>query len=349
MKKIFLMMLVLFLFPINCVATSIVLDMDNNRILEENNIHEKRLIASTTKIMTAILAIESNKLEQVVTVGDEVLTMYGSNIYIEKNENMLLLDLIYGLMLRSGNDAATTIAVYVGNTEENFIKMMNNKAKELGMKNTTFNNPHGLDDNTKNYSTAYDLAILYSYAYKNDIFKEIVATKTHVAESDLKLYEWTNKNKLLSQYQNTTGGKTGYTPDAGRILVSSANSNNMNICIVTFDSNSYLYEYHEEKYKDVFNRYKKYLILDKNNFSINNVNKNIYIKESYYLTLSEKEYNNIEVKTKINKKIKDNEYGKVLVYLNDELLYEESIFIKEEHKNLFEKIKEFIENKLVFN
>lgn len=299
--------------------------------------------------MTAILAIESNKLEEVVTVGNEVLSMYGSNIYIEHNESILLLDLIYGLMLRSGNDAAITIATFVGNTEENFIKMMNRKAKELGMINTTFNNPHGLDEETQNYSTAHDLAILYSYAYKNDLFKKIVGTKNYVTESNLKSYEWSNKNKLLSMYKYANGGKTGYTPTAGRILVSSAEKDNMNICIVTFDKNSYLYEYHEEKYENIFNEYKNYLILDKNNFFIDNIKENIYINNSYYLTLNEKEYNDIEIKTKINKKIKNNEYGKVLVYMNDELIHQQKIYLKEEKQSLLEKIKNFIINKFNIN
>ena len=109
--------------------------------------------------MTAILALESGKLNQEVTVGEEVLTMYGSNIYIDLDEKMTLLDLVYGLMLRSGNDASVVIAKYVGGTIENFVTMMNNKAQEIGMKNTVFNNPHGLDEETQNKSTAYDMAL----------------------------------------------------------------------------------------------------------------------------------------------------------------------------------------------
>lgn len=334
--------------PTSILASSIVIDMDNNRVLEENNMDEQRLIASTTKIMTAILAIESDRLMEVIPVGDEVLKMYGSNIYLERNEHMLLLDLVYGLMLRSGNDAAITIATFIGKTEENFVKMMNKKAKELDMTKTIYNNPHGLDEETKNYSTAHDLAILYAYAYKNATFKKIVGTKNYQTTSDLKSYEWTNRNELLFNYDKATGGKTGYTPLAGRILVSSAFSNDMNICIATIDNNSYLYEYHQTTYERIFNSYKKYLVLDKENFFIDSYN-NIYLKNSYYLTLNTDEYKNIIIKTRINKKIKNNMRGQVLVYLNDELIHSESIYQKEIKMNFFDKLKEFFNNKLVFN
>ena len=155
------------------------MDMDSNRILYEKNIDEQRLIASITKIMTAIIAIESGKLDEKVTVGDEVLKMYGSNIYIEVGEEITLRDLVYGLMLRSGNDAAVVIATYISGDEIKFVEKMNEKAKEVGMKNTIFNNCHGLDENTQNKSTAYDMALLSSYAFKNPIYRKVVGTKKY--------------------------------------------------------------------------------------------------------------------------------------------------------------------------
>ena len=110
--------------------------------------------------MTSVIAIENKNLDDVVVVGEEVLPMYGSNIYIEVGEKLTLRDLLYGLLLRSGNDAAVAIATFVGGDEKNFVKMMNEKAKQLGMNNTVFNNSHGLDEDTKNYSTAYDMAFI---------------------------------------------------------------------------------------------------------------------------------------------------------------------------------------------
>lgn len=157
--------------------------------------------------MTAILAIESNRLEEEVVVGEEVLTMYGSNIYIELGEKMKLLDLVYGLMLRSGNDAAIVIATFIGGTEEKFVKMMNEKAKEIGMTNTVFNNSHGLDEVTQNKSTAYDMALLSSYASHNETYMKIVGTKKYTVQSDKKSYIWHNRNKLLGSYSYATGGK----------------------------------------------------------------------------------------------------------------------------------------------
>ena len=158
------------------------MDIDSNRVLYEKNANEKRLIASTTKIMTALLALESNKMDNLVEAKEEILKMYGTSIYLSLHEKMKLRDLVYGLMLRSGNDAAIVIATYLSGSEEEFVKKMNKKAKEIGMVNTTFQNAHGLDEETKNYSTAHDMALLSSYVYKN--FKEYrTITKTYDSET----------------------------------------------------------------------------------------------------------------------------------------------------------------------
>src|SRR5690606_23672870 len=130
----------------------------------EKKAHEKRRIASITKIMTAIIAIESDKLDEVVTVSERAVGIEGSSLYLKKNEKIKLEDLVYGLMLRSGNDAAVAIAEHVGGSVEGFVFLMNQKAQELGMTNTRFTNPHGLDDSPDHYSTAYDMAVLTRYA-----------------------------------------------------------------------------------------------------------------------------------------------------------------------------------------
>lgn len=166
------MILCVILFPLNILAfsdsssSSVVMDMDSGRILYSKNKDEKRLIASTTKIMTCIITIENMDLNKKIIVGDEVLKMYGTNIYVEVGEEISIRDLLYGLMLRSGNDASVVLAKNVFGSYDKFIKMMNKKAKELNMNNTIFNNPHGLDDDTKNYSTAYDMALYLSIVIK---------------------------------------------------------------------------------------------------------------------------------------------------------------------------------------
>ncbi len=207
--------------------------------------------------MTAILAIESNKLDEMVTIGNEVLTMYGSNIYIEPKEKIKLIDLVYGLMLRSGNDAAIAISTYIGGTEEKFVKMMNEKAKEIGMKNTIFNNSHGLDEKTQNKSTAYDMAILSKYASKNKTYMKIASSKKYSVKTNKKTYMWNNRNKLLFSYEHLTSGKTGYTPDAGKTLVTTASKNGLRLTAVALNDGNH-YETHRTLYEYGFNNYKKY-------------------------------------------------------------------------------------------
>lgn len=342
--------MLILVMPINVFGLSlscrscVLMDSDSGRVLYEKDKDNPRLIASITKIMTAILAIESGRLEEEVTVGKEVLTMYGSNIYIELGEKMKLLDMVYGLMLRSGNDAAIVIAYFIGGSEENFVKMMNDKAKEIGMTNTVFNNPHGLDEVTQNKSTAYDMALLSSYASHNDTYMKIVGTKKYSVQTDKKSYLWYNRNKLLGSYSYATGGKTGYTPSAGRTLVTNASHNNLNLTAVTLnDGNEYIS--HETMYNYGFENYKNYVILDKNKFKVDNAYypNQIYIKESFKYPLTEVEKENVKVLVKLTKldKINDNdEVGIVIVKLAGREIYSEKVYVRvnKEKKNFFQKI-----------
>ena len=230
MKKI---LLILLLIPINAYAltvpsrNAILIDADSGRILYSKRINEKRLIASTTKIMTAVIAIESGKLDDKVKVNDSVLKSYGSGIYIKPGEILTLRDLVYGLLLRSGNDAALMIEDYLGGHDK-FISKMNDKAKEIGMKDTTFMNANGLDDyDEKNYSTVYDMAILMKYANNNYDFREINSTKKYKLSTNMNDYVWNNENKLLYRYKYATGGKTGFTDLAGLCLASYASYNDI--------------------------------------------------------------------------------------------------------------------------
>ena len=343
MKKVILIITLLLPFIVKGISTSatsaILMDTDNNRIIYSKNIHEVRSVASISKIMTAVLAIESGKLDDEVKINSSINKAYGSAIYIKIGEKMKLRDLVYGLMLRSGNDAALAIADYVGGSVDNFVIMMNHKAKEIGMKNSKFNNPSGLDEDKANYSTAYDMAILTSYAMKISDYRKIVKTKEYKLETNKNNYIWHNKHKLLRLYKYTTGGKTGYTKIAKRTLVTTASKDNTNLVAVTLnDGNDF--KDHMDLFDYGFDNYKSYSILKKGYINIYNENYykdyNLYIKEDfkYILDESEKESINIKYKLKKIKKVKDREnVGSVIVNLGDKQIYTEPIYAKLKTKN----------------
>ena len=358
MKKVIFLLLLLIPFKISAIETSarsaILMDTDTNRILYEKNIHEVRSVASISKIMTSVVAIESNKLDDKVIVGDEINDAYGSGIYIKIGEELTLRDLLYGLKLRSGNDAALAIAKYVGGDVDTFVKMMNEKAKELKMKNTTFNNPSGLDQEKGNYSTAYDMAILTSYAMKLDEYKKITSTKKYTLKTNKNTYSWTNKNKLLSIYKYITGGKTGFTEIAKRTLVSTASKDNLNLVVVTLnDGNDW--QDHQNLFEYGFNNYTNINILKKGKINIYNDNYydeyELYIKNDYNYIISNSEEDNLLFKYSLEKKRKildDDKIGVLNIYLGDKKIHEEDIFIKtiksNKKKSLFTKFKEWISN-----
>lgn len=337
MKKVVLLLLLIFIpFRVNALAntasSAVLMDMDSGRVLYEKNRDDARLVASITKIMTAVLAIENGNMDDVVTVGKEVLAMYGSNIYVELGEKMKLKDLLYGLLLRSGNDAAIVIATHIGGSEEKFVEMMNKKAQELGMKNTVYKNSHGLDEVTQNYSSAYDMAKLSSYANTLDVYREISGTKKWTLSTGSKTYVWHNRNKLLSLYEFATGGKTGYTPKAGRTLVTTATKDDLNLTAVTLnDGNEY--DTHESLYEYAFNKYKNYVIVDKDNFYIDNnfYKDKVYVNKSFIYPLSDDEVDDIKVIANVYK-LDDykngNQVGELTVNFGDKLLYKEPIYVK---------------------
>ena len=343
MKKLGIICLGLFLlFPYSVQAistsatSSILMDMDSGRIIYENNSHEVRSVASISKIMTAILAIESKKLDKTVKVSDVVLEAYGSGIYIKPGEKLTLQDLVYGLMLRSGNDAALMIAEYVSGSVPKFVEKMNQKAQEIGMKQTTFHNPSGLDeeDEVGNFSTAYDMAILTSYAMKNKTYQKIVGTKKYTLKTNKNTYVWYNKNKLLTNYENTTGGKTGFTKKARRTLVSTASKDQLNFVVVTLnDGNDF--QDHENLHEYGFTYYKKYRLLKKGTVKIEDEkyykNETLYIKNDIDYPLREDEKQSVRVSFQLNKKkqLKDGgKVGEVHVKVGDETVLKEPIYVK---------------------
>ncbi|OPA81398.1 D-alanyl-D-alanine carboxypeptidase [Paenibacillus selenitireducens] len=220
-------------------AAAALIDVTSGRILYSAHGDEQMRIASLTKIMTAIVAIEHGRLSDKVTVSKRAFAKEGSSIYLKLGEEMSLEDMLYGLMLRSGNDAATAIAEHIGGSEEGFVLMMNQKAEMLGLHDSHFMNPHGLDAEG-HYSSANDLAKLTAYALKNPIFRDIVKTKVKKAPNPNEKwdYSWLNKNKMLQMYDGADGVKTGYTKKALRCLVSSATRNGQQIVAVTLNDGS---------------------------------------------------------------------------------------------------------------
>lgn len=212
------------------------IDVASGRLLYSSNGDKSLRIASLTKIMTALVAIENGRLNDTVTVSSRAAGKEGSSLYLKAGEKMKLSDLLYGLMLRSGNDAATAIAEHVGGSLQGFVFLMNLKAEQLGLKQTRFANPHGLDE-ADHYSSANDLAVLTAYALHNKTFRTIVATKVKTAPNpnDSWDYKWVNKNRMLTMYEGADGVKTGYTKIALRCLVSSASRGGQQLVAVTLN------------------------------------------------------------------------------------------------------------------
>lgn len=326
-------------------TSAILMDLDSGRIIYANNKDLVRSVASISKIMTAVVAIESDKLDEIVTVGSEIKSAYGSGIYIKEGEELTLRDLLYGLMLRSGNDAALSIATYVGGDVQAFVSMMNAKAKSIGMKNSTFNNPSGLDQEKGNYSSAYDMALLMKYAYQLKEFREIVSTKKYELKTNMNYYLWNNKNKLLYMYKYANGGKTGFTEKARRTLVTTASKNNTNLVAVTLnDGNDFLD--HKALFEEAFSEYNSYQILDKDKVNIVGEtfykNAYFYLKKDFTYLLKKKEIDDILIKynlDKIDNVQSDTKVGGVKVYFKDKVIYTGDVFIKvKKEKKSFWKV-----------
>jgi D-alanyl-D-alanine carboxypeptidase (penicillin-binding protein 5/6) len=216
--------------------TAALIDVTSGVILYSKLGDKPMRIASLTKVMTAIVAIEQGDLSDSVKVSKRAAGKEGSSLYLKLGEQMSLHAMLYGLMLRSGNDAATAIAEHIGGTEEGFTYLMNQKAEMLGMYHSHFMNPHGLDMKD-HYSTANDMALLTAYALRNPIFQEIVKTKLKKVPNPNEAwnYIWSNKNKMLSLFPGADGVKTGYTKLALRCLISSATRDGQQLAVVTLN------------------------------------------------------------------------------------------------------------------
>lgn len=217
---------------------AVVIDTINGRILYDKNAFQKRQMASTTKMMTAILAIERGRLNDIVTVSSRAAYVGGSQAHLRVGEKIIMQDLLYALLLPSGNDAAVAIAEHIAGSVEEFVTVMDEKAHSIGAKNTKYGSPHGLDRD--NYSTAYDLALIARYCLKNPTFANIVATKSKYIPRDGASNGSTyfNTNEMLDSYPGADGVKTGYTGPAGRCLVTSATKQGWQIVSVVLGANS---------------------------------------------------------------------------------------------------------------
>ena len=355
---------ILLYIPINTKAlgpvsasSAILMEQQSGRILYEKEAHEVRRIASITKIMTAILAIESGKLNDLVKVTENAVRAEGSSIYLKPGETIKLEDLVYGMMLRSGNDSAVAIAEHVGGSLEGFVYLMNQKASEIGMDQTHFANPHGLDDHEDHYSTAYDMALLTRYAMSNDTYKLISGTKVHRAPNPTENWDrvWKNKNRLLTElYDYTTGGKTGYTKRAKRTLVTTATKGDLNLIAVTLNGPDDWND-HINMYENGFHNFELVKVLKKG--IIKEVEdalykKKVYIKHDilYPITKEERDLFRVEFKLQEFKKEwrdldkEPDVVGKALIYFEEQQIKEVPLYYRKTKSKEDQSFMDYFKN-----
>ena len=319
----------------------VLMEGTSGRVLLEKNAHTKMAMASTTKIMTALIALENSDLDDKVLIDERSINIEGSSIYLQNEELISMKDLLYGLMLRSGNDSAVAIANHVCESEEDFLKLMNEKAKSLGALNTNFTNPHGLTQND-HYSTAYDLALITREAYKYDAFKEIVSAKSHNADREANGY-FLNKNKTLWEYPDGDGVKIGYTMAAGRCLVSSAMRNEMRLIAVClqapnwFNDNYKIMDYGFENYKP-YTIYNKDQLMKKIQITKDEIDVHLVAENDLVYPLEDEEIKSVKMNININNDIelpleKGDIVGRIDTYLD-------GILIKRDHLVSLNDVKE---------
>ena len=349
MKKFFLI-LIIFSFALLSIYTNkidtvsaetncseIVMEINSNRVLHRLNENAKKYMASTTKILTAITVIEKCNVNDIVTVTAETVGVEGSSIYLEVGERLTVKELLYGLMLRSGNDCAETLAVYCSGNIENFAHLMNETAIKIGAINSNFVNPHGLH-NDNHYTTAYDLALISCYAMKNNVFREIVGTKSVDISFSTRNYKrrLLNKNKMLKEFEGSTGIKTGFTKKAGRCLVSSCIRNGMELVCVVLNCPP-MFERSKSLLSECFNDYKPIKVLESDNIvdfiDVKGSLKKcpVCIKSDVILPLKDDEINNLIIAYDYDTTLtmpyyKDTEIGNIKIYIENNLIFQQKIY-----------------------
>lgn len=324
---------------INKSSSAVVMEASTMRVLMEQNKDTRLEMASTTKIMTALVVIENNELDKEFTIPQEAVGVEGSSIYLKANEIWTIRDLLHGLMLRSGNDAATALAIATGGSVENFVKMMNDKVSQLNLENTHFENPHGLHADN-HYTSAYDLAVISAVAMQNNVFKEIAGCKMYTAQANSShpTYYFANKNKMLSIYDGANGIKTGYTKDSGRCLVTAAERNGMQLICVVLN----VYDHYNASainFDKAFANYSPISIGKQGDvletLNIENKNYNIALQNNLVLPLKEGEIIGIkcyfDIDDNLQAPLKPNSIiGKVQFYNDNRLLFSANIVNIEE-------------------
>lgn len=354
--------------------SAVLIDALSGRILYEKEPDKRLPMASTTKIMTAIVALEAGvALDKVFKIPKEVTGVEGSSIYLRENERFTLEDLIYAVLLNSANDAAEAVAVCVAGNVANFAVMMNDKVKELNLKNTNFTNPHGLDD-ALHYTSAYDLAKISAYALKNDKFREITSTKKRViypknedgSDSNEGARFLRNHNRMLNSYQGAIGVKTGFTKRSGRCLSSAAERDNVRLVAVTINAPSDWSD-HTKMLDYGFENYQSIILCDEMELSyytpvvngIEKVSGEEIKKDMLHCTNSEKVYasffkyvdtDEIRVVAELPKFVyapvkKDDVIGKVVYWYKGEIVGSTALIASEdinisENKSFIDKIRE---------
>lgn len=317
----------------------IVIERDSGRVLNEKNADKMRPMASTTKIATAITVIEKvADLDKKVKVPAVAVGVEGSSIYLEKDEELSVRDLLCGLMLQSGNDCAVALAVTTAGSVEKFADMMNETAIKAGAENTHFVNPHGLHDDN-HYTTARDLARIAAYAMKNETFRQIVSTKRYTTSWKGRDYDRVivNKNKILSTYEGGDGVKTGYTVKAGRCLVASATREGMNVIAVVLNCGP-MFEDCRALMDEAFRNFKLRNVTDavgENISSLVTEGKADSVKlgctDKFLYPLTESEYNSLryvaeDVKPMRAPVSEGDENGKIKIYSGNRLLFETKLY-----------------------
>ena len=279
---------------------AVLIDAKSGAVLFEKNAHTPLPMASTTKIMTALSVIENASPEALIQVSPNAASVEGSSIYLREGEKIKVIDLLYGLLLESGNDAATALAEGVFGSVEKCCEHMNERAHEMGLVSTHFENPHGLDGEN-HYTTAYELAIITKYAMKNELFRRIVSTKNYTSKGETIRY-FSNHNRLLNTYPDAVGVKTGYTSKSGRCLVTAANRNGEEYIAVTL-SNPLDWQDHKKMHEFAFSNFEGYEIASKDTFLVMSGFSGYIPFEDIYITTSG------EADFKVNYKVTSNKDG----------------------------------------
>ncbi len=327
----------------NSATSMIVIEANSNRVLLSSNENPLRANASTTKIATFLTVLKHcDDYDERVKVDDRAIGIPGTSIYLKKGEILTVRELLYGMMLVSGNDAATALALHISDSISEFAQLMTCEALNCGAKNTTFKNPHGLDEEGHK-TTAYDLAQITRECYKYPIFEEIVSTKnTKIPDSTGNGYRYLqNKNKLLWSLEGCNGGKTGFTNDAGRCLVASAKRNNMHLISVVLNCGP-MFEETAMHIEDCFAKYHMSTILPPYNYirtidvSRSDTQKvKVYTQKGFMYPLTDDEEQMIKTEISLPSNItapikKEQIVGEVKIYLDKHLLFCEKIYTMED-------------------